>query len=150
MEREADFTLRPEISKEIDIFLEEFYPKSKIAGEEMVRARLSRSQLRGLENIIASTTRFSEIINYIKNQTGKDKQKEWTQVASLLLDQLDKIAAKSHEISRDNVSLLLDVKMKLARSWARQVITHYLYAEIEDKLTKDEDIKELYRLHGIE
>ncbi|HLC14729.1 MAG TPA: hypothetical protein VJL89_00685 [Thermodesulfovibrionia bacterium] len=128
MDKETDFTLRPEISKEIDIFLEDFYPKSQNAGDEMSRARLSPSQLRGLENLIVSTTRFSEIKNYIKNQTGKDKKNQWIQVASLLLGQLDSIEDKARKISGDDVSLLLKIKMTLAQGWARQVITHYLYA----------------------
>ncbi|WP_435550721.1 hypothetical protein [Desulfobacterium sp. N47] len=84
----------PEILQQIDMFLENFYQQSVAAGNEMARVELSPSQVRSLETLITSTTRFSEVINYIKNQIGKDRQNKWSQVGSFLLGQLDQIEAK--------------------------------------------------------
>jgi len=90
-----DAIILPEIIEEIDVYIEEFYAKSKIAAEEMVRVGLTASQVRLFEKIVSSTTRFSEIINHIKNQAGKDKTRRWMEVASLLLSQLDELEAKA-------------------------------------------------------
>ncbi len=92
---EHSFIIPPEIIEEIDVYLEGFYSKSKTAAEELVKASLTPTQVRALEKIVCSSTRFSEIINHIKNQAGKDKTKRWMQVASLLLGQLEELEAKA-------------------------------------------------------
>ncbi len=117
----------PEILKEIDLYLEEIYPESKKAGIEMADLDLRKSQVRGLETLITSTHRFSEILNYIKNQAGKDKKNKWSRLAPLLLKQLDLLENKVKEISKDEAAITLEIKLKLARGWARQVVSHYLY-----------------------
>ena len=119
--------LEPETLREIDLFLEEFYPQSKNAGNEMARAELGSSQIRGLETLITSASRLSEIINYVKNQAGKDKKNTWSKIAPLLLDQLDLLEAKAKELGKEDPANTLDIKMKLARGWAKQVGTHFLY-----------------------
>ncbi|MCP4351102.1 MAG: hypothetical protein GY795_37025 [Desulfobacterales bacterium] len=81
----------PEIMNAIDLYLEKFYPESKKAGNKLAEANLSPSQIRGLEKIIVSASRFSEIINYIKYQAGKDKKRQWSAVAPGLLNLLDQL-----------------------------------------------------------
>ena len=66
--------INPVIMADIDLFLEDIYPESKNAGDKMAEAGLGNSQVRRFERVVVSTRRFSEIINYIKNQTGKDKK----------------------------------------------------------------------------
>jgi hypothetical protein len=114
--------------KEIDLYLEEFYPKSVGAGNAMAIADLGNTQIRGLETLITSASRFSEIINYIKNQTGKDKKGKWLQIGPLLLGQLEQLENKANEMGREDPETKLEIKMKLARGWAKQVVTHYLYS----------------------
>lgn len=112
----------------IDLFLEEYYEQghTKRAGEAMAKCDMKKSQVRGLENLLVSTSRFSEIINYIKNQVGKDR-KEWQSVGPLLLDQLATIEMKAHEMAGEEPAKRLAIKLILARGWARQVVAHYLY-----------------------
>jgi hypothetical protein len=116
--------------KNIDLFLEEFYPQSLQAGQAMAEAQLSKSSLRGLETLVVSTTRFSEIVNYIKNQAGRESRNKmpWKTVAGTLLDQLAALEQKAHELGAAGPGKILEVKLRLARGWARQVVTHYLYA----------------------
>jgi len=187
----SDAIIPPEIIEEIDAYIEEFYKKSKTAADEVVRAGLTPSQVRIFEKIVSSTTRFSEIINHIKNQAGKDKTKRWMQVAPILLSQLEELEAKADYMKRrylisyhfigqleaqrmdkasindlmetalnkyikqeellsyceriidsetENKSLMsimeeakmkpetaLRIKMILAKGWARQIVTHYLF-----------------------
>jgi hypothetical protein len=112
----------------IDLFLEEYYEQghTKRAGEAMANSQMKKSQVHGLENLLVSTSRFSEIINYIKNQVGKDR-KEWQSVGPILLDQLASIETKAHEIAGEDPAKRLAIKLILARGWARQVVAHYLY-----------------------
>ncbi|OQX24706.1 MAG: hypothetical protein BWK80_19400 [Desulfobacteraceae bacterium IS3] len=115
--------------KEIDLYLEEFYPKSIEAGNQLARVKFDKTQVRGLETLVASTNRFSEIMNYIKNQAGKEKKddKKWSRVAPLLLGQLEELEKKAKQLGGEDISAILGIKMRLARGWIRQVVTHYLY-----------------------
>ena len=133
------------ISRAIDLYLEKIYPDSKLAGDELAAKKLGKTQLRGLETVISSTSRFSEIVNYIKNQAAKDTKK-WLVVAPTLIKQLDALEAQAETIALEaqariqseaqdsggengngNASLILDIKMKLVRGWGKQVISHCLY-----------------------
>ncbi len=116
------------ISREIDLFLEQIYGDSKQMGDELAAVGLGKTQLRGLETLITSTSRFSEIINYIKNQAAKDTKKTtWIRVAPGVIRQLEALEVKAQEIGSGDPSLVLDIKMKLARGWGKQVIFHCLY-----------------------
>jgi hypothetical protein len=121
-------SLNTRILKEIDLFLENYYASQKTinAGREMKNSKMKKNQVRGLENLIVSTTRFSEIINYIKNQTGKNRG-EWRSVGPLLLSQLADIESAAIEIAGEDTSTRLEAKLKLVNGWARQVVAHYLY-----------------------
>jgi hypothetical protein len=115
--------------RDIDMNLEEFYPEAKKTGTDLANKKFSKTQIRGLENIIVSTTRFSEIVNYIKNQAGKErKDKQWGNMAPQMLSTLDTIERKAEEITTDPADRL-EVKLRLARGWARQVVAHYLYED---------------------
>jgi hypothetical protein len=82
----------------------------------------------GLENLIVSTSRFSEIINYIKNQAGKDtKKKSWAAIVEDMLHQLKDLETKARDIGETDTEAVLEIKLKLAKGWARQVVSHYLY-----------------------
>jgi len=119
--------LDPEKLMKIDDFLEGFYDQSKKAGDRLCSVKLGKTQIRGLETIVASSTRFSQILNYIKNQAGKDRKKKWSETAPLLLKQLDQLEAFANGMAQDNPAAILEIKMRLARGWAGQVAAHYLY-----------------------
>lgn len=121
--------LTPEAIRAIDLALEEYYKQSIFAGRELARVRLKNAQIRGLENLIASTRRFSEIVNYIKNQAGKERggTAQWREIAKTLLDQLGDLERTAGDIAGDDAALKLAVKLRLARGWCRQVVAHFLY-----------------------
>lgn len=121
--------LDAETLKKVDLFLEDFYPFAKQAGDRMSYVKLGKTQVRGMETFIASASRFSQIINYIKNRAGKDRKKTWINIAPDLLDQLDRLETKAKELGKNNPAVIIDIKMKLARGWANQVVSQYLYAD---------------------
>lgn len=119
--------------KSIDLFLEDIYPKAIEAGEKIAVCKMEKTQVRGLENLIVSVTRFSEVINYIKNQVGKERERNtWKEVGPILLSQLQVIEAKANEIAGDSPIERLEVKLRLLRGWARQVVAHYLYKDRDE------------------
>lgn len=112
----------------IDEFLESIYPEAKKTAEDLVSVIDNRTQIRGFETMVASVTRFSDVINYVKNQAGKDnKKKDWALIAPGLLRELEKLEKKAEEIGGDYPGLILAIKMKLVRGWTRQISTHYLF-----------------------
>lgn len=123
-------TIPMETIQAIDVYLEEIYDRSKTAGEGLSSANFGMAQIRGLENMIMAAPRFSEIINYIKNQTGKDRKNQWIGVAPNLIEQLETLETKANQMSCGDPALALDIKMRLAKGWGRQVITHCLYANL--------------------
>lgn len=121
--------LDAETLKKVDLFLEDFYPFAKQAGDRMSEVNLGKTQVRGMETFIASASRFSQIINYIKNRAGKDRKKTWIIIARKLLDQLNQLETKAKELGKNNPAVIIDIKMKLARGWANQVVSQYLYTD---------------------
>jgi hypothetical protein len=116
--------------RKIDQFLESMVVESQQMGEELYRAFEKKiTQIRGLERLIVSTTRFSEIRNYVKNQAGREtgSSKPWKLVAEALLRQLAKLEGKAIEIGGADNGAVMDAKLRLARGWGRQVVAHYLY-----------------------
>jgi len=116
------------MQRRIDQSLEDVYAVSADAGKLMHRQELKMNQIRGLERITLSAQRFSEILNYIKSQAGKDKGQQWPMVAKTLLAQLDGLEKRAHEIAGDDPDLAFDIKLRLTRGWVQQVVAHYLYA----------------------
>ncbi len=119
-----------ETRRAIDIYAEQIHEDgtARDAANDMVRVGLKNTQLRGLETLVGSTPRFSEIINYIKNQAGKDrKHVNWSLVASKLLEQLGVLEKKAGELGKGDPERTLAIKIKMARLWVKQVVTHYLY-----------------------
>ncbi len=78
-----------------------------------------------------STRRFSEIINYIKRQTGKDKDVMWIQIAETLLDQLEKLEQIAKEIGQGDAGIIIEVKKNLAKGWVKQIVAHYMFAGLK-------------------
>jgi hypothetical protein len=113
--------------KNVDLYLDAFYPRSKNAGDELAKVKISTAQIRGLETLVTSTTRFSEILNYIKNQAGKErKERKWSKIAPLLIGQLEELEIEAQRLGQEPRKIL-DIKLRLAKGWAKQVVTNYLY-----------------------
>lgn len=122
-----------ETYKAMDIFLEGIYPKSLALGNRLVEVGLKKTQIRKLERVVSSTTRFSEIVNFIKNQAGKEKEgnRKWRVVAENLMAQLAQIEGQAQTLGQGDSAAIMDIKLRLARGWARQVVAHYLYSAPE-------------------
>ena len=136
--------IKPQISKAIDLFLDQYYEQSEMAGKHLsgcFPGKGGKTQVRNLENAIYTATRFSSAQNFIKNQMGKDLKKNptWTKklnggelMGDFLLKQLEELARASIKLAKidpttDPLTGSLEIRLCLARGWAQQVASHYLY-----------------------
>jgi archaellum component FlaC len=136
---DTESVLSLETLNAINFQLEALYDSKKTIniGQKMadIKSNTQRfnTQIRNLENLVMSTKRFSEIINFIKNQTGKDKNGQWPLIADTLLHQLEELEDKAKEIGKDNPNITFEVKKHLARGWVKQIVAHYFFADSKRK-----------------
>ena len=97
-----------------------------------------RAQIRNLENITCSATRFTDIEDFVKNQMGKEKidERKWKKLGGEVLQQLKQLREKSQELD-DNPYNQMDLRLRLARGWVRAVVSEYLYQVASDQMGED-------------
>lgn len=134
--------IKPDLLKKLDLFLDHYYEQSKKAGQYLSNCfpgKGGKSQIRNLENIVYTARRLSAIQNFIKNQMGKDSKDNWTKSLSaenksmgdFLLFQVEELIQKANILSENNPELGLEVGLYLARIWAKQVTSEYLYLTVQ-------------------
>ena len=104
------------------------------------------AQVRNLQQITCSATRFADIEDFVKNQMGKeDKDKQqWRKLGDSVLNGLKELRDISQELVSDDStdpSKLSELQMKrmafrlrLARGWVRAVVSQYLYRVACDQM----------------
>ncbi|KPA14382.1 hypothetical protein MHK_005403 [Candidatus Magnetomorum sp. HK-1] len=130
--------------KKIDLHLESLYEKNYATnsknniGKIMAEVDLGSTQVRGLERLTLSSTRFSQTINYVKNQAGKEKKnkKKWSIVAEKLIPQLEELEKEAHKIGENVPATVLEVKMRLSRGLIKMIVANYYYLTKQDNESK--------------
>ena len=133
-------TLTPDQTREADEYLESQHDRFARLGKSLFDAfrhdsgRIS-SQVRNLQQIICSATRFGDIEDFVKNQMGKSggESQKWREVGEELLADLKRLreqAAKWTQAPEQQLAL----RLKLARGWVRAVISEYLYRVARDQM----------------
>ena len=88
-----------------------------------------KTQIRNLQQITCSATRFADIEDFVKNQMGKEKvgkQAPWKALGHEVLRQLGQLRAQSEKFEADTDSQMA-LRLRLARGWGRTVVSEYLY-----------------------
>jgi hypothetical protein len=89
------------------------------------------TQVRNLQQVVVSATRFADIEDFVKNQMGKKSSasEDWKKVGEEVLRQLNELRtwAAGQAFSDAGQELLL--RLHLARGWVRAVVAAYLYAK---------------------
>ena len=83
------------------------------------------TQVRNLQQITCSATRFADIEDFVKNQMGKG-DKKWMEVGNDVLKQLSQLRDRSERIA-EKADDRMAVRLRLARGWVRAVVGEYLY-----------------------
>ena len=93
------------------------------------------TQVRNLQQIACSATRFADIEDFVKNQMGKEdkKEKKWRVLGDTVLKELKQLRDKSCELDADPNNQMA-VRLRLARGWVRAVVSQYLYQVARDQM----------------
>ena len=102
------------------------------------------TQVRNLQQITCSATRFADIEDFVKNQMGKEskdlKKPRWRDLGDdgqplgdEILQELDQLRKKSLELDADAANQMA-LRLRLARGWVRAVVGEYLYRVALDQM----------------
>jgi len=116
----------------------EFRGKAKDMGEKAGKIFSDKTQMKNLENIANSSMKITDILNFIKRQTGKDKdRKNWykNNFGPELLDTMEGYLAEAStsvkqklEVTDPGEQMLID--LLIVREFIRQVVIHYEYRTV--------------------
>ena len=90
------------------------------------------TQVRNLQRIACSATRFADIEDFVKNQMGKGNR-PWQALGRDVLQQLTRLRNDSHELDDDPANQMA-LRLRLARGWVRAVVSGYLYQLALDQM----------------
>jgi hypothetical protein len=110
-------------------------------GDKEKEGKIS-SQVRNLQQVAMSATRFADVEDFVKNQMGKEKlddngrPKAWRQTGDAILQQLKTLRDQADKLATDEGQRLL-LRLHLVRGWVRAVVCAYLYEKAHKEMTKN-------------
>lgn len=128
--------LQAESLKKADVYLDDQYRSFEELGKQLHQVFGSEkgkkdnvsSQVRNLQQIASTATRFSDIECFIKNQMGRgSNDNEWRRCGDSLLKSLQELRQQANQIEKDDRELQRQLRLHLARGWARAIVSAYLY-----------------------
>lgn len=132
--------LRNELIRKADRYIDENHEAfAELGGRffEVFRYENNRinTQVRNLQQITCSATRFADIEDFVKNQMGKEKadQSKWKALGTEVLDDLRQLRDQSQELDND-IDNQMALRLRLARGWVRAVVGEYLYRVARDQM----------------
>lgn len=129
--------LNNELIQKVDCYIDENHATFSQLGESFFTTfgydrqnnRIS-TQVRNLQQITCSATRFADIEDFVKNQMGKERTDNqntpWRELGNKVLTQLNQLRAESVNLDADS-SNQMALRLRLARGWVRAVVSAYLY-----------------------
>lgn len=115
----------------VDSYTDQHHETFAVLGQELFNRFGSNNgkvstQVRNLQQIALSATRFADIEDFVKNQMGKGNNEAWKAVGPSVLGALARLRKASQEIADDSNDQFA-VRLRLAWGWARAVVGEYLY-----------------------
>ena len=127
--------LKDELIREADRYIDEHHEAFAALGGQFFdqfgsdRGKIS-TQVRNLQQLACTATRFADIEDFVKNQMGKGKDdgnaKRWRALGEEVLGQLSKLRRDSEKLD-DSPASRMAFRLHLARGWVRAVVGEYLY-----------------------
>ena len=114
----------------VDCYLDENHEKFSSLGRRFFdefgsdKGKIS-TQVRNLQQIACSATRFADIEDFVKNQMGKG-DKKWMALGNDVLKQLARLRKLSQDLTEDEYDRMA-LRLRLARGWVQAVVGEYLY-----------------------
>ncbi len=132
--------LSNKLIQETDRYIDENHETFSNLGNRFFEVFRSggNTQVRNLQQITCSATRFADIEDFVKNQMGKEKPDEhnpprWRALGDEVLDALKELRDKSQQFEADSVNQMA-LRLRLARGWVRAVVSQYLYKVAQDQM----------------
>lgn len=134
--------LSPKLTADADQYIDEQHKQHERVGRLLFKTFSYKresggisAQIRNLQQIVCTTTRFVDIEDFVKNQMGKsgDTSKCWRQIGRDVLQHLQQLRDQAERLSEDPVEQLA-LRLKLARHWVRAVVSEYLYQVALDQM----------------
>jgi hypothetical protein len=122
---------RMKLMREIAIQADLFYEKAEQLGKMAHQNGLDRRQVKGLERIADSTFKVSDVLDYIKTQTGRHEKWRKRNFGPSLLNYIRRqLARKRTEVCRvvglpEDSFEAQQVYLHLIRAFVRQIAAHY-------------------------
>lgn len=121
-----------QVALETDNFRNQAERLGKIASEAF---RNQKNQMKNLENIANTALKASDVLDYIKRQTGRANKNEGWKSQGLgveLINQIEDELAKARDRVDRSLGLTdeiqkLEVYLLIIREFIRQVVIHYEY-----------------------
>jgi len=140
--------LTPELVQKADCFLDgdQQHQTAENLGKRLFdtfgadkEGRIS-TQVRNLQQMAVSATRFADIEDFVKNQMGRKAgaYREWRRVGDEILRQLGELRKAADGFASDEGQRLL-LRLHLARGWVRAVVGAYLYAKAQKEMEQSHD-----------
>ena len=142
--------LNDQLIREVNLYIEEEHQTFSELGKRFFEEfgydknnNRIRAQIRNLENITCSATRFTDIEDFVKNQMGKERTDErnppkWKALGGEVLQQLRRLREKSQELDADSY-IQMALRLHLARGWVNAVVGEYLYRVACDQMERREE-----------
>ena len=139
--------LNSKLIQQVDLYIDENHKMFSelgnlffdVFGYDKRNDRIS-TQIRNLQQITCSATRFADIEDFVKNQMGKEEKKEarWKKVGDSALKKLKELRGKSQDFDSDSAKQMA-LRLRLARGWVRAVVSQYLYRVACDQMGIEHD-----------
>ena len=120
--------LNTELASKADRYIDENHMTFVALGKcfvDQFGSDRGRTQVHNLQQIACSATRFADVEDFVKNQIGKGNGM-WKSVGPAVLDQLSELRTWSDRLDDDPANRMA-LRLRLARSWTRAVVSEYLY-----------------------
>ena len=133
--------LNSELICKVDCYLDENHEKISSLGRRFFdefgsdKGKIS-TQVRNLQQIAGSATRFADIEDFVKNQMGKGDRK-WMALGNDVLKQLTRLRKFSQDLADDEYDRMA-LRLRLARGWVRAVVSEYLYRLALRRMAEDD------------
>lgn len=133
--------LNSELICKVDCYLDENHEKFSSLGRRFFdefgsdKGKIS-TQVRNLQQIAGTATRFADVEDFVKNQMGKGDRK-WMALGNDVLKQLTRLRKFSQDLAADEYDRMA-LRLRLARGWARAVVSEYLYRLALRRMAEDD------------
>ena len=137
-------TLTPELVLKADQYVDQQHEHQARLGERLFqtfgydsKSQRMSTQVRNLQQVVCSAMRLADVEDFVKNQMGKGtgSARDWQAVGEGVLEQLQLLRREADRMD-DSPETRLLLRLKLARSWVRAVVSEYLYRVARDQMEK--------------